>query len=996
MPHIIRFLFPAVLLLFMFTGISNKATAQEIQEVGGPLGENTIWTDEFTYVVTDDLIVSSGISLEIEPGVIVKFNQGRGLIVENGTFLVNGTEADSVKFLPNHAGNDDWKWKGIVISAITENEEVSIQHAKIHKAIIGIAVNASVEIEVKNSSVSENLNKGISLINSSDCRITDCYFSGNFLGVEIFSSDAGNSSTGNLVGQNHFQGHTTALLIHNSNNGICRENVVEENLVEEGLHAIWLYKSTAGGAGNVTIRRNIIINNGNANDGYGVYVSTDSAMISHNIFWQNHQAVTFRQARDCRLENNSITGNVFGIDDRNNAVGNEIRKNTMTLNEKTVFTFSESEDLTIELNNWFANDQKSNIIWNQIPEDIDISGNYWGTTDTAAIDNLIFDKNDNPALGELNYMPFLPSADTTAPISPPLDAVMQKVGDSVLIRWKPNREADLSGYRIHFGEFTQYRFESASDIVFDTAYALEGQYWQYTVGLTALDTDANGETTQLDGNESPFAFALPMPYAGGNKNVCKSEPALQITGSTTPEDFGAINWSTQGDGIFDDSTSLNPAYFFGENDLAAMQVILKMAVTSADTVLTDSAIITLIAPPAVYAGEDAVLAPDSVFKTVEATATGFDALVWLSTGDGTFGDADMLITNYTPGEQDKLNGSVQLVLIAENASCDAVSDTLQLFIKDRFNIEGRIWHDETPVENTPVTAILSEPSGSITRSLTFTDDTGAFRFEGLFRGTYLLYAVPDTATEPVLFPSYYLGETHWDQSYPVELEGDIYGLDIHLMAIASPLPEATGRITGSFALPGISNGDLEIFCQPWFADQGELYCDGGLSNITVFLYGESGKRIYDYTLTGENGNFAFSELPFGDFTLKVELAGYQSPFSETISLTPENNTISDIQLFIGPEKKVGIFIPPTNNVAQGFLVFPNPASDKLILKLPVNESNPGATVRVFNNLGKLVRFYSVPTQTQRIELTLNGLKAGIYHGRLKQGENIRTFNFVKN
>ena len=63
--------------------------------VSGTILSDTTWQRGFVYEVTSDITVYSGVTLTLNPGVIVKFNSGKGIIV-NGTLDVNGTSTDPV------------------------------------------------------------------------------------------------------------------------------------------------------------------------------------------------------------------------------------------------------------------------------------------------------------------------------------------------------------------------------------------------------------------------------------------------------------------------------------------------------------------------------------------------------------------------------------------------------------------------------------------------------------------------------------------------------------------------------------------------------------------------------------------------------------------------------------------------------------------------------------------------------------------------------------
>ncbi|MBC8321316.1 MAG: hypothetical protein H8E34_11385, partial [Bacteroidetes bacterium] len=60
----------------------------QIIYVGGIMNESQTWTSDFTYVVTQDLVVPNNVKLIIEAGVVVKINYNRGIIIENGILRI--------------------------------------------------------------------------------------------------------------------------------------------------------------------------------------------------------------------------------------------------------------------------------------------------------------------------------------------------------------------------------------------------------------------------------------------------------------------------------------------------------------------------------------------------------------------------------------------------------------------------------------------------------------------------------------------------------------------------------------------------------------------------------------------------------------------------------------------------------------------------------------------------------------------------------------------
>ncbi|HBQ59888.1 MAG TPA: hypothetical protein DD671_09770, partial [Balneolaceae bacterium] len=116
----------------------------QIMKVGGLKNisgdiSGTLYSDTL-YVVTDDIVVAAGSSLEIEAGTEVRFDQETGLRINGGTLAINGTATDSVLFSSNADIPDFGDWKGIYFNGGTNH---ILSHLTIDRALNAISVGDS-------------------------------------------------------------------------------------------------------------------------------------------------------------------------------------------------------------------------------------------------------------------------------------------------------------------------------------------------------------------------------------------------------------------------------------------------------------------------------------------------------------------------------------------------------------------------------------------------------------------------------------------------------------------------------------------------------------------------------------------------------------------------------------------------------------------------------------------------------------------------------------
>lgn len=81
--------------------------------VGGTISTNTTWAlSGSPFIVTSDITVNAGVTLTAEPGVVVKANQYKRILI-NGTLTAVGTEAQPITFTSNQATPTAGYWRSI-------------------------------------------------------------------------------------------------------------------------------------------------------------------------------------------------------------------------------------------------------------------------------------------------------------------------------------------------------------------------------------------------------------------------------------------------------------------------------------------------------------------------------------------------------------------------------------------------------------------------------------------------------------------------------------------------------------------------------------------------------------------------------------------------------------------------------------------------------------------------------------------------------------------
>lgn len=199
---------------------------------------------------------------------------------------------------------------------------------------------------------------------------------------------------------------------------------------------------------------------------------------------------------------------------------------------------------------------------------------------------------------------------------------------------------------------------------------------------TTYTVVVNDGSSAVQSEVSVAVTEYPEVDAGDDATICENQNTYQLSGIAY--NYSYLEWSTQGDGTFTNTSISNATYTPGEEDVENGSVILTFhafATPPCTGFTSDQMILTIAANPTVEAGDDQeICANENV--SLSADAEEYSSVYWASSGDGYFSAINTLQTTYIPGSTDLSSGSVSLTLTASaNSPCTSTtSDNLNVSI----------------------------------------------------------------------------------------------------------------------------------------------------------------------------------------------------------------------------------------------------------------------------------------------------------------------------
>ena len=385
--------------------------AQSGTNISGIISQNSTWNISGSpYTLTGNTLVYQGITLTIQPGVIVNF--GSYYIQVNGTLSAIGSPSDKINFNEGQitfmSSSNGWN-EQTNSGCLIENDNIDQTSITSNNPLKIDSSNINGNITVASSIISNNIITGT--ITGSNSIISNNIVKGDIT-TQVTSILGALYSESSVISNNIATGNIDIGYIGEIASGDA--STVFNNTVNGSI-------GTISAEGTPEIYNNTVSNGGISGAGYG--------SIFNNFIYDCQSGVSLSNPRGfggvlpcyATVENNLIVDNTQGIDmDLTSVFGPgtvcpTILNNTISGNSVGIYLSESYYNSTPTIQN---NNLQNNSNYNfdlSAPNNIDVTYNWWGTSNQSAISNSIYGYNQDFTLGQVNYTPFLTAPNPQAP-----------------------------------------------------------------------------------------------------------------------------------------------------------------------------------------------------------------------------------------------------------------------------------------------------------------------------------------------------------------------------------------------------------------------------------------------------------------------------------------------------------------------------------------------------------------------------------------------------
>jgi len=347
--------------------------------------------------------------------------------------------------------------------------------------------------------------------------------------------------------------------------------------------------------------------------------------------------------------------------------------------------------------------------------------------------------------------------------------------------------------------------------------------------------------------------------------------------------------------------------------------------------------------------------------TFDQTMTDVDLFNW-DFGDGSTSNL------IDPSHFYDVGGNYLVELSVEGCyGSDVVTDNVEL----GGPIAGYIDYSGGALDDATIILLKYEPfytSFDTVAILNGFETAGYYDFDYIYDGQYIIKVYP-TASHPELIPTYSGNQANWESATQI----------IHSCFDSTSMDISMLELPAVFSGPGSLSGEI-IEGLGFGRAQGDP-----IHGVDVKL-GITSSNIVATTTTDLAGEYSFTNVPFGTYTIYVDIPGLLKDSSYTLTIdsatlhwTYLDYLVDSTSIYI--VGNIGIEGYETNE-ASAFNVYPNPVNDNAVIQYSIT-NNADVRFDVYNTFGvKMNTLYNTYTNQGEYLLNFNpktlGLKSGVY------------------
>ncbi|MCB0841641.1 MAG: PKD domain-containing protein [Bacteroidetes bacterium] len=493
----------------------------------------------------------------------------------------------------------------------------------------------------------------------------------------------------------------------------------------------------------------------------------------------------------------------------------------------------------------------------------------------------------------------------------------------------------------------------------------------YLVCLTVIDSNSNCIDTYCDsiivGNSGGQCQAGFNAISQGGLSIFFQNTSV----ASTPLFPLTSQWSF-GDGT--GSNQANPVHTYASAGTYTVCLIITDAAGCTDSICVP---LTVTATGGnCQASYNYFSSGSTVYFSADTSLNGPFAVYLWDFGDNTFGNGPY------PSHTYNSNGYYLacLTVIDSLNGCTAVFCDSVLVGTANYNISGNVFADSNFVYNGLAYLIVHDSSaGTLTAIDTVPVTQSFYSFYNVTPGTYLIKAAL-TPASPV-YANYmptYLGDVlFWNNATStIVTNSNIFNPPIFL--VMGNNPGGPGFIGGL-----ISQG----------ANKGP---GDPLSDVEVMIMDMDGNPIA-YTMTNANGEYEFSNLPYGTYKIVVEIPGkYSESWTITISPDAPHHGSADFEVGDFHITKVDVTGIDTFTFGEILGIYPNPATNNININLEFRQTTE-VNIELVSLIGQSIKRLSAGKVlgNQTINMELGDIPQGVYLIKVQADNQIITNRIVK-